>query len=71
MAKHDAYREYAADAAKLASRASTTAGKARMLALADKWLNLADAEEARAKMRTSSRKGRPGPPEPSEWQAEG
>ena len=46
--KQDEYRKYARDAVRLASHASSTAKKALQLALAERWLDLADAEEKRA-----------------------
>jgi predicted DNA-binding ArsR family transcriptional regulator len=49
MVKQDEYRKYARDAVRLASHASSTAKKTLLLALAERWLDLADAEEKRAK----------------------
>jgi hypothetical protein len=49
MAKQDDYRNYARDAVRLASHASSTAKKSLLLALAERWLDLADAQDARAK----------------------
>ncbi len=42
MAKEDDYRKNAAETVELASRATNTADKGHLLALADKWLDLAD-----------------------------
>ena len=47
--KQDEYRKYARDAVRLASHASSTAKKTLLLALAERWLDLADTEEKRAK----------------------
>ncbi len=54
--KQDEYRKYARDAVRLASHASSTAKKTLLLALAERWLDLADAEgnRAKAKAPTSS-----------------
>ena len=49
MMKQDEYRKYARDAVRLASHASSTVKKTVLLALAERWLDLADAEEKRAK----------------------
>jgi hypothetical protein len=49
MAKQDEYRNYARDAVRLASHASSNAKKSLLLALAERWLDLADAQDARAK----------------------
>jgi hypothetical protein len=49
MGKHDEYRNYAGDAIRLASHATSTAKKSLLLALAERWLDLADAQDARAK----------------------
>jgi predicted DNA-binding ArsR family transcriptional regulator len=49
MAKQDEYRKYARYAVRLASHASSNAKKTLLLALAERWLNLADAEEKRVK----------------------
>ena len=49
MMKQDEYRKYARDAVRLASHASSTAKKTLLLALAERWLDLADAEGKRAK----------------------
>lgn len=49
MAKQDDYRTYAIDAVRLASNASSTAKKTMLLALAERWLALADAQDRRAK----------------------
>jgi hypothetical protein len=49
MAKQDAYRKYATDAVRLASHASSTAKKILLLALGERWLDLADAQDRRAK----------------------
>jgi hypothetical protein len=49
MAKQDEYRNYARDAVRLASHSSSTAKKTLLLALAEKWLDLADVEGKRAK----------------------
>jgi hypothetical protein len=48
MAKQDEYRNYARDAVRLASHASSTAKKSLLLALAERWLDLADAQNKRA-----------------------
>jgi len=48
MAKQDEYRNYARDAVRLASNASSTAKKSLLLALAERWLDLADAQDTRA-----------------------
>jgi hypothetical protein len=45
--KQDEYRKYARDAVRLASHASSTAKKALQIALAERWLDLADTEEKR------------------------
>jgi hypothetical protein len=50
MMKQDEYRKYASDAVRLASQASSTAKKTLLLALAERWLDLADAEGKRAKV---------------------
>lgn len=42
MTKEDEYRENAAETVGLASRASSTSDKSRLLALAEAWLDLAD-----------------------------
>jgi hypothetical protein len=55
VAKQDEYRKYARDAVRLASHASSTAKKTLLLALAERWLDLADAEEKRAKADQGSR----------------
>jgi hypothetical protein len=44
MAKQDDYRNYARDAVRLASNASSTAKKTLLLALAERWLDLADTQ---------------------------
>jgi hypothetical protein len=49
MAKQIEYRNYARDAVRLASHASSNAKKSLLLALAERWLDLADAQDARAK----------------------
>jgi hypothetical protein len=49
MAKQDDYRNYARDAVRLASHATSTAKKSLLLALAERWLDLADAQDVRAK----------------------
>ena len=49
MAKQDEYRHYARDAVRLASHASSTAKKSLLLALAERRLDLADAQDARTK----------------------
>ena len=49
MVKRDEYWKYARDAVRLASHASSTAKKALLLALAERWLDLADTEEKRGK----------------------
>ena len=49
MAKQDDYRNYARDAVSLASNASSTAKKSVLLALTERWLELADAHDTRAK----------------------
>jgi hypothetical protein len=49
MAKQDDDRNYARDAVRLASHASSTAKKSLLLALAERWLDLADAQDARVK----------------------
>ena len=49
MAKQDNYRNYERDAVRLASNASSTAKKSLLLALAERWLDLADAQDTRAK----------------------
>jgi hypothetical protein len=49
MVKQDEYRKYARDAVRLASHASSTAKKTLLLALAERWLDLADAEQRRVK----------------------
>ena len=49
MAKQDEYRNYARDAVRLASHASSTAKKSLLLALAERWLDLADVQDAPAK----------------------
>jgi hypothetical protein len=49
MAKPDEYRKYAADAVRLASGGSTSAETTRLLVLAERWLDLADAEDERSK----------------------
>jgi hypothetical protein len=41
MSKQDDYRRYAAETLDLASRASSTADKGRLLARAEAWLDLA------------------------------
>ena len=46
--KQDEYRKYARDAVRLASHASSTAKKTLLLALAERWLDLADAQNKRA-----------------------
>jgi hypothetical protein len=55
MAKRDEYRKYAADAVRLASCANTSAKKTLLLALAERWPDLADAEGKRAKADHGSR----------------
>ena len=55
MVKQDEYRKYARDAVRLASHASSTAKKALLLALAERWLDLADTVEKRAKADQGSR----------------
>jgi hypothetical protein len=55
VAKQDEYRKYARDAVRLASHASSNAKKTLLLALAERWLDLADAEEKRAKADQGSR----------------
>ena len=50
MAKQDDYRNYARDAVRLASNASSTAKKSLLLALAERWLDLADAQDTRARL---------------------
>ena len=52
--KQDEYRKYARDAVRLASHASSTAKKTLLLALAERWLDLAATEEKRAKADHSS-----------------
>jgi hypothetical protein len=42
MTKEDDYRKNAAETLELAHRAGTSADKGRLLALAEKWLDLAD-----------------------------
>lgn len=42
MSKEDDYRENAAETVDLANRAGTVREKGRLLALAEKWLDLAD-----------------------------
>jgi hypothetical protein len=42
MSKEDEYRKNAAETVGLASRASTTQDKGRLLAMAEAWLDLAD-----------------------------
>ncbi len=42
MTKEDDYRKNAAETVELASRATNTADKGHLLALAEKWLDLAD-----------------------------
>ena len=42
VSKQDDYRRYAAETVDLASRASSTADKGRLLAMAEAWLDLAD-----------------------------
>jgi hypothetical protein len=42
MAKQDDYRNKAAETVNLANRAATSIAKGRLLALAEKWLDLAD-----------------------------
>jgi hypothetical protein len=42
MAKQEDYRRYAAETVGLASRASSTSDKRRLLAMAEAWLDLAD-----------------------------
>ena len=54
MMKQDEYRKYARDAVRLASHASSTAKKTLLLALAERWLDLAATEEKRAKADHSS-----------------
>jgi hypothetical protein len=49
MVKQDEYRKYAREAVRLASHASSTAKKTLLLALAERWLDLADAEQRRVK----------------------
>jgi hypothetical protein len=49
MAKQEEYRNYARGAVRLASNASSTAKKGLLLALAERWLDLADAQDTRAK----------------------
>ena len=49
MAKQDDYWNYARDAVRLASQATSTAKKSLLLALAERWLDLADAQDARVK----------------------
>jgi hypothetical protein len=48
MSKPDEYRGHAAGAVDLARRAATSAERARLIALAEKWLDLAEAVDARA-----------------------
>jgi hypothetical protein len=42
MSKEDEYRRHAANSLELAQRANSTADKARLLVMADAWLDLAD-----------------------------
>jgi hypothetical protein len=42
MTKEQEYRNKAAEAVQLASRAATSGDKARLLGVAERWLNLAD-----------------------------
>ena len=42
VSKQDDYRRYAAETVDLATRASSTADKRRLLAMAEAWLDLAD-----------------------------
>jgi hypothetical protein len=49
MAKQDDYRKYATDEVRLAFYASSTAKKILLLALAERWLDLPDAQDRRAK----------------------
>jgi hypothetical protein len=42
MSKEDDYRKNAAEAVELANRAASTGDKSRLLALAERWLDLAD-----------------------------
>ena len=49
MAKQDDYRNYARDPVRLASNASSAAKKSLLLALAERWLDRAGAQDIRAK----------------------
>jgi hypothetical protein len=48
MTDEDKYRQHAADLVRLAQRASTSADKGRLLALAEAWLDLVDGSKALA-----------------------
>jgi hypothetical protein len=49
MSKEDDYRKNAADAVQLANRAASTPDKSRLLALAERWLDLADRAHRRVR----------------------
>jgi hypothetical protein len=55
MAEEDDYRRHAADLVRLAQRASTSADKGRLLALAEAWLDLAGGFRALVKRRRPRR----------------
>jgi hypothetical protein len=53
MTKEDDYRQNAVETVDLANKASTFEGKARLLALAEKWVDLADRVHRSARSRIS------------------
>jgi hypothetical protein len=54
MTKEDDYRHNAVETMELASKASTLEDKARLLALAEKWLDLADRLHRTARRKISA-----------------
>jgi hypothetical protein len=59
MSKEDDYRRNAAHAVKLAQHAKSTTDKGRLLALAEKWLDLADRAHILARRRSRASREAP------------